>query len=35
MDLKPFVKTFPLASINEVFELAHQRKIIQRPIMVP
>lgn len=35
MDLKPFVKTFPLASINEVFEMAHQRKITQRPIMVP
>ena len=35
MDLKPFVKTFPLDSINEVFEMAHQRKIIQRPIMVP
>ena len=35
MDLKPFVKTFPLASINEVFEMAHQRKFIQRPIMVP
>ena len=35
MDLKPFVKTFPLDSINEVFEMAHQRKINQRPIMVP
>lgn len=35
MDLKPFVKTFPLASINEVFEMSHQRKINQRPIMVP
>jgi 6-hydroxycyclohex-1-ene-1-carbonyl-CoA dehydrogenase len=35
MDLKPFVKTFPLASINEVFEMAHQRKFIQRPIMIP
>ncbi len=35
MNIKPFVKTFPLASINEVFEMAHQRKIIQRPIMVP
>lgn len=35
MNLKPFVKTFPLASINEVFEMAHQRKFIQRPIMVP
>jgi 6-hydroxycyclohex-1-ene-1-carbonyl-CoA dehydrogenase len=35
MDLKPFVKTYPLDSINEVFEMAHQRKINQRPIMVP
>jgi 6-hydroxycyclohex-1-ene-1-carbonyl-CoA dehydrogenase len=35
MDLKPFVKTYPLSSINEVFELAHNRKISQRPIMVP
>ncbi|MDL2268931.1 6-hydroxycyclohex-1-ene-1-carbonyl-CoA dehydrogenase [Desulfosarcina sp. OttesenSCG-928-A07] len=35
MDLKPFVKTFPLDSINEVFEMAHARKINPRPIMVP
>jgi len=35
MDLKPFVKTFPLDSINEVFEMSHHRKINQRPIMVP
>jgi 6-hydroxycyclohex-1-ene-1-carbonyl-CoA dehydrogenase len=35
MDLKPFVKTYPLDSINDVFEMAHQRKINQRPIMVP
>lgn len=35
MDLKPFVKTFPLDSINDVFENAHQRKYNQRPIMVP
>jgi 6-hydroxycyclohex-1-ene-1-carbonyl-CoA dehydrogenase len=35
MDLKPFVKTFPLDSINEVFEMVHQRKITQRAIMVP
>jgi 6-hydroxycyclohex-1-ene-1-carbonyl-CoA dehydrogenase len=35
VDLKPFVKTFPLASINEVFEMSHHRKINQRPIMVP
>jgi 6-hydroxycyclohex-1-ene-1-carbonyl-CoA dehydrogenase len=35
LDIKPFVKTFALDAINEVFEMAHQRKIIQRPIMVP
>ncbi|BBO82676.1 dehydrogenase [Desulfosarcina ovata subsp. sediminis] len=35
MPLKQFVKTFPLDSINEVFENAHQRKYNQRPIMVP
>jgi len=35
MPLKPFVKTFPLDSINDVFEAAHQRKYNQRPIMVP
>jgi 6-hydroxycyclohex-1-ene-1-carbonyl-CoA dehydrogenase len=35
MALKPFVKTFPLDSINEVFENAHHRKYNQRPIMVP
>ena len=35
MPLKPFVKTFPLDSINDVFENAHHRKYNQRPIMVP
>jgi 6-hydroxycyclohex-1-ene-1-carbonyl-CoA dehydrogenase len=35
MPLKSFVKTFPLDSINDVFENAHQRKYNQRPIMVP
>lgn len=35
MPLKQFVKTFPLDSINDVFENAHQRKYNQRPIMVP
>ena len=35
MDLKPFVKSYPLDSINEVFELTHHRKKNQRPIMVP
>ena len=35
MDLKPFVKTFPLDSINEIFEMVHARKINQRPILIP
>jgi 6-hydroxycyclohex-1-ene-1-carbonyl-CoA dehydrogenase len=35
LPLKPFVKLFPLDSINEVFEMVHQRKINQRPILVP
>jgi 6-hydroxycyclohex-1-ene-1-carbonyl-CoA dehydrogenase len=35
MDLKPFVKMFPLDAINEVFEMVHQRQINQRPIMIP
>ncbi|MDR3629633.1 MAG: 6-hydroxycyclohex-1-ene-1-carbonyl-CoA dehydrogenase [Desulfocapsaceae bacterium] len=35
INIKPFVKTFPLDSINEVFAMTHQRKINQRPIMVP
>jgi 6-hydroxycyclohex-1-ene-1-carbonyl-CoA dehydrogenase len=33
--LEPFVKTFPLDRINEVFEMVHSRRIQQRPIMVP
>jgi len=33
--LGPFVKTFPLDRINEVFEMVHGRKIRQRPVMVP
>jgi 6-hydroxycyclohex-1-ene-1-carbonyl-CoA dehydrogenase len=35
MDLKPFVKTFPLDSINDVFEMVHSRKINQRAILIP
>jgi 6-hydroxycyclohex-1-ene-1-carbonyl-CoA dehydrogenase len=31
----PFVKTFPLEQINEVFEMVHNRKIQQRPILIP
>jgi len=33
--MAPFVKTFPLAEINSVFEMVHQKKIVQRAIMVP
>ena len=35
MDLKPFVKSYPLDSINDIFEMAHERKINPRPILVP
>ncbi len=31
----PFVKTFPLDEINEVFEMVHNKKIAMRPILVP
>ena len=34
-DLKPFVKIFPLDSINDIFEQVHARKINPRPILVP
>jgi 6-hydroxycyclohex-1-ene-1-carbonyl-CoA dehydrogenase len=33
--LGPFVKTFPLEQINAVFEMVHDRKIRQRPVMLP
>jgi len=33
--LGPFVKTFPLDQINDVFEMVHGRRIRERPIMVP
>ena len=31
----PFSKCFPLDEINEVFEMVHNRKIQERPIMTP
>ncbi len=31
----PFVETFPLAEINEVFEGVHSRRIKERPILIP
>ena len=33
--LGPFVKRFPLDDINDVFEKAHNREILERPVMVP
>ena len=33
--LAPFVKKFPLDDINDVFEKAHKREILERPVMVP
>jgi len=33
--ISPFVKCFPLAEINDVFEMVHHKKIEKRPIMVP
>ena len=33
--ISPFVKTFPLDQINEVFEMVHSRKISERPILIP
>jgi len=31
----PFVKSFPLEEINEVFERVHAHQVKQRPVMVP
>jgi len=33
--LGPFVQTFPLASINDVFEKSHNKEITKRPVLVP
>lgn len=33
--LDPFVQTFPLDSINEVFEKLHRKEITRRPVLVP
>jgi len=33
--IAPFVKTYPLSEINEVFEMVHQKKTSLRPILVP
>jgi len=33
VQIPPFVKCFPLTNINDVFEMVHDRKITERPIM--
>lgn len=33
--LGPFVQTFPMSEINEVFEKVHKREITKRPVMIP
>jgi 6-hydroxycyclohex-1-ene-1-carbonyl-CoA dehydrogenase len=33
--ISPFVETFPLEEINDVFEMVHSRKIKERPILIP
>jgi 6-hydroxycyclohex-1-ene-1-carbonyl-CoA dehydrogenase len=35
IQIAPFVKTYPLGEINEVFEMVHHRKTALRPILVP
>lgn len=35
ISMKPFIRQFPLAQINEVFRASHAHEIEQRPVMVP
>ena len=35
VQLKKFVKTFPLSEINSVFEQVHDRELVRRPVLVP
>ena len=35
VSMKPFIRQFPLAQINEVLKASHAHEIEQRPIMVP
>jgi 6-hydroxycyclohex-1-ene-1-carbonyl-CoA dehydrogenase len=35
ISMKPFIRQFPLAQINDVFEAAHAHQISQRPVLVP
>jgi len=35
ISMKPFIRQFPLAQINDVFESAHAHQIAQRPVLVP
>ncbi len=35
ISMKPFIRQFPLAQINQVFTASHAHEIEQRPVMVP
>ena len=35
IQLKPFVKQYPLAEINDVFDAAHHGKLVERAVLVP
>jgi 6-hydroxycyclohex-1-ene-1-carbonyl-CoA dehydrogenase len=35
IQLAPFVQTFPLSEINDVFECVHRRELDKRPVLVP
>ena len=35
IQLTPFVKQFPLAEINDVFDAAHHGKLVERAVLVP
>ncbi len=35
VQIAPFVQTFPMSQINEVFEKVHHREIEHRPVLVP
>ena len=35
VQLGPFVKTFALDEINDIFAKVHNREILQRPILIP
>jgi 6-hydroxycyclohex-1-ene-1-carbonyl-CoA dehydrogenase len=35
IEIKPFIKTFPMSKINEVFENTLEHKYLKRPILIP